>query len=69
MTESITALESGRAPPLPPHPALAAEMRRAMEAGDAEGFRKHALESCAYLAQTMLSQSCREFQVRCSIVE
>jgi len=61
LTESIRSLEAGGAPPLPPHPGLAAEMRRAIEAGDVEAFRRHALESCAYLAQTMLSQSCREY--------
>ncbi len=59
LTESARALEGGRAPPLPPHPGLAAEMRAAIQAGDAAALRQRALESCAYLAQTMLSQSCR----------
>ncbi len=34
------------------------ELQRSIEQGDVESFRRHALESCAYLAQTMLSQSC-----------
>ncbi len=58
LTESLNAIESGGAPPVPPHPGLAAELRRSIEQGDVDSFRRHALDSCAYLAQTMLSQSC-----------
>ncbi len=58
LTESATAIEKGDLPPIPPHPGLATELRKSIEAGDKEAIGKHTLESCAYLAQTMLSQSC-----------
>ena len=59
LTESVSAMEKGSLPPLPGHPGLADQLRRCADEGDMEEFKKHALESCAYMAQTMLSQSCR----------
>eukprot|EP00095_Tigriopus_kingsejongensis_P008029 snap_masked-scaffold630_size122347-processed-gene-0.2 protein:Tk08029 transcript:snap_masked-scaffold630_size122347-processed-gene-0.2-mRNA-1 annotation:"hypothetical protein BRAFLDRAFT_117981" len=59
LIESLTAIEKGGVPPFPPHPGLAHELQKSIERGDAASIGKHALESCAYLAQTMLSQSCR----------
>ncbi|TRY80807.1 hypothetical protein TCAL_13078 [Tigriopus californicus] len=62
LMESLTAIEKGGVPPFPPHPGLALELQKSIERGDAVSIGKHALESCAYLAQTMLSQSCRTFE-------
>ena len=59
LMESVSAIENGSMPPMPQHPGLAERLQRCLEEGDTDGFRKHALESCAYMAQTMLSQSCR----------
>jgi len=58
LTESARSLEAGCMPPAPPHPRLAEELRQAAASGDSEAFGRQALQSCAYLAQTMLSQSC-----------
>ena len=52
------------APPFPPHPGLAHELQESIERGDAASIGKRTLESCAYLAQTMLSQSVASFQVK-----
>ena len=56
-------LSSSEAPPFPPHPGLAHELQESIERGDAASIGRRTLESCAYLAQTMLSQRVASFQV------
>ena len=59
LTESLKAIEKGEPLPFPSHPALAAALQHGPD-GEKTSLGNRALESCAYLAQSMLAHNFRE---------
>ena len=59
LTESLKAIEKGEPLPFPSHPALAAALQNGPD-GERTSLGNRALESCAYLAQSMLAHNFRE---------
>ena len=58
LTESLKAIEAGQPLPFPTHPALTAALQCGPE-GEETSLGTRALESCAYLAQSMLAHNFR----------
>lgn len=59
LTESLKAIEKGEPLPFPSHPALAAALQNGPD-GERTSLGNRALESCAYLAQSMLAHNFRD---------
>ena len=60
LTESLKAIENGEPPPFASHPALAAALQNGPDGDGSILSGAQALESCAYLAQSMLAHNFRE---------
>jgi len=60
LTESLKAIENGEPPPFASHPALAAALQNGPDGDGSILSGAKALESCAYLAQSMLAHNFRE---------
>ena len=60
LTESLKAIENGEPPPFASHPALTAALQNGPDGDGSILSGAKALESCAYLAQSMLAHNFRE---------
>ena len=60
LTESLKAIENGQPPPFASHPALTAALQNGPDGDGSILSGAKALESCAYLAQSMLAHNFRE---------
>ena len=60
LTESLKAIENGEPPPFASHPALTAALQNGPDGDGSILSGAKALESCAYLAQSMLAHNFRD---------
>jgi len=60
LTESLKAIENGEPPPFASHPALTAALQNGPDGDGSVLSGAKALESCAYLAQSMLAHNFRD---------
>jgi len=60
LTESLKAIENGEPPPFASHPALTAALQNGPDGDGSVLSGARALESCAYLAQSMLAHNFRD---------